>query len=110
MAATQHGVPEARFLKVRDAGQMSIDELRAAVLDGEARVAAAETQLAGLRAELAEREQGDSLLALSPAAKVRLFRRLFRCRDDVYAVRWESSRSGQSWFAPACRNEWLPGV
>jgi len=44
-----------------------------------------------------------------PAAKVALFRRLFRGRDDVYAVRWESSK-GKSGYSPACANEWLPGI
>lgn len=38
-----------------------------------------------------------------------LFRRLFRGRDDVYALRWQSS-SGRSGYAPACANEWQPGV
>jgi hypothetical protein len=37
--------------------------------------------------------------------KVALFRRLFRGRDDLYSLRWQSS-SGRSGFAPACANEW----
>lgn len=36
--------------------------------------------------------------------KVALFLRLFRGRNDVYALRWQSS-SGRSGFAPACANE-----
>jgi hypothetical protein len=32
---------------------------------------------------------------LSTAAKVALFRRLFRGRTDVYPVRWESKTSGK---------------
>lgn len=44
-----------------------------------------------------------------PAEKVALFRSLFRGRDDVYAVRWESSK-GRSGYSPACANEWLPGI
>jgi hypothetical protein len=39
-----------------------------------------------------------------------LFRKLFRGRSDVYPVRWESSRSGRSGYAPACANEWQPGI
>ncbi len=47
---------------------------------------------------------------LSPDAKVELFRRLFRGRTDLYAVRWESKTSGKSGYAPACANEWRAGV
>ena len=47
---------------------------------------------------------------LSTADKVALFRRLFRGRTDVYPVRWESKTTGKSGYAPACANEWRPGV
>ena len=41
--------------------------------------------------------------------KVALFGRLFRGRTDVYPVRWES-KAGKNGYAPACANEWRPGV
>ena len=47
---------------------------------------------------------------LSTGEKVALFRRLFRGRTDVYPVRWESKTTGKSGYAPACGNEWRPGV
>ena len=47
---------------------------------------------------------------LSTAEKVALFRRLFRGRADVYPVRWESATTSRSGYAPACANEWLPGI
>ncbi|MBS1208455.1 MAG: Type restriction enzyme, res subunit [Proteobacteria bacterium] len=47
---------------------------------------------------------------LTPAEKVALFRRLFRGRDDVYPVRWESKTSGKSGYSPTCANEWRAGV
>ncbi|MDO9114508.1 MAG: DEAD/DEAH box helicase family protein [Polaromonas sp.] len=47
---------------------------------------------------------------LSTAAKVALFRRLFRGRVDVYPVRWESKTISKSGYAPACANEWRAGV
>ena len=47
--------------------------------------------------------------ALSTAEKVALFRRLFRGRSDVFPVRWESNK-GRSGYAPACANEWKPGI
>lgn len=47
---------------------------------------------------------------LSTEEKVALFRRLFRGRTDVYPIRWESKNSGRSGYAPACANEWRPGI
>lgn len=47
---------------------------------------------------------------LSPEAKVKIFRRLFHGRDDVYPVRWESQQSGKAGYSPACANEWRRGV
>lgn len=47
---------------------------------------------------------------LSTLEKVALFRRLFRGRTDVYAVRWESATTGKSGYAPACANEWRSGT
>lgn len=45
-----------------------------------------------------------------PQAKVALFRRLFRGREDVYARRFESRKTGKSGYAPACGNEWIRGI
>lgn len=44
------------------------------------------------------------------AAKIRLFRSLFRGREDVYPRRFESRKTGKSGYAPACANEWVFGV
>lgn len=46
----------------------------------------------------------------STQEKVTLFRSLFRGRDDVFALRWQSNSSGRSGYAPACANEWWPGI
>lgn len=42
----------------------------------------------------------------SPEEKVKLFRSLFRGRDDVYAVRWEGRNNGKAGYAPAYRRVW----
>lgn len=43
--------------------------------------------------------------------RVALFTSLFRGRSDVFATRWESTKSpGRSGWAPRCLNEWRPGV
>jgi superfamily II DNA or RNA helicase len=41
----------------------------------------------------------------SSEAKMELFLSLFRGREELYAVRWESSK-GKAGYAPACGNEW----
>jgi len=47
----------------------------------------------------------------SPAAdKVKLVRKLFAGRTDVFPTRWENPKSGRSGYAPACANEWVRGV
>ena len=45
-----------------------------------------------------------------PAAKIALFRSLFRGRDDVYARRFVNLKTGKAGYAPACANEWAQGI
>lgn len=46
----------------------------------------------------------------SPTAdKVALFRSLFRGREDIYPMWWQS-KTGRTGYSPACGNEWLPGI
>lgn len=40
------------------------------------------------------------------AEKVALVRSLFRGREDVYALHWESARTGKSGYAPAVAGGW----
>ena len=39
--------------------------------------------------------------------KITLFRSLFKGREDLFARRFESKRSGKSGYQPVCRNEWV---
>jgi len=57
---------------------------------------------------IAARESAAS--RLSTQEKVSLFRRLFRGRQDVYPIRWESRTTDRSGYAPACANEWRAGL
>ncbi len=43
-------------------------------------------------------------------AKIALFRSLFRGREDVYARRFQSLKTGKNGFAPVRRNEWAGRV
>lgn len=44
------------------------------------------------------------------AAKIALFRSLFRGRSEIYPRRFESLKTGRSGYAPACGNEWVRGI
>ncbi|CAA7627437.1 Putative helicase (fragment) [Candidatus Terasakiella magnetica] len=46
--------------------------------------------------------------AAAPAAKIALFRSLFRGREDVFPKRWSNPKNGKSGYSPACANEWVP--
>lgn len=42
----------------------------------------------------------------SPQEKIKLYRSLFRGREDVFARRWYSIKSEKSGYQPVCENEW----
>lgn len=44
------------------------------------------------------------------ADKIRLFRSLFRGREDIFPTRFISAKTGKSGYAPACRNKFVRGV
>ena len=50
--------------------------------------------------------KGDVNANSPAAAKIALFRLLFAGREDVYALRWESSRTGKSGWSPAVVGGW----
>jgi len=45
----------------------------------------------------------------SSRSKIALFS-LFRGREDVYARRFESRKTGKAGYAPDCSNEWVRGI
>lgn len=42
----------------------------------------------------------------STQEKIKLFRTLFRGREDVYAVFWSNERTGKKGYSPACEDPW----
>ncbi len=99
--------------------EISREEARLADLRGQAE--ATSVRLAALRERLAaepvvpcvSRPAPTSATAHVPitkAAKVALFRSLFRGREDVFARRWENARKGTTGYSPACANEWEYGL
>lgn len=93
-------------------GRMTEIEQRLEMLDAER--AELTRELSELRDQVAlEKERVCSISSFpdtpitnsSPAEeKIALVRKLFRGRDDVYARRWESPKTGKSGYRPACSN------
>jgi superfamily II DNA or RNA helicase len=44
--------------------------------------------------------------SFSSGEKIKLFRALFRGREDVYAVFWFNERTGKKGYSPACEDPW----
>jgi len=94
--------------------ELSAIEARLAELAAER--AALEVRRAELLADLSAAAQSssvgpsnDGVSRGSPvAAKVDFFLGLFFGRRDVFALRWESAKTGRAGYAPACANEWAP--
>ncbi|MFA9392379.1 MAG: DEAD/DEAH box helicase family protein [Prolixibacteraceae bacterium] len=42
--------------------------------------------------------------------KIKLYKSLFRGRNDVYAKRWENNKKETAGYSPACANEWKSGI
>jgi len=69
-----------------------------------------EVERAGAAAKMHRNPPAMLNAASPPADKVTLFRGLFQGRTDVFPRRWENAKSGKSGYAPACNNEWVPGI
>jgi superfamily II DNA or RNA helicase len=46
----------------------------------------------------------------SVSQKIGLFRSLFKGREDLYAQRWESIKTGKTGYQPVCKNDWIRGI
>lgn len=84
-----------------------------------AELSAEQRELEAQLADLTERPSRKILPAASakratctspPTEKIALFRSLFRGREDVFPKFWSNVKSGKSGYAPACANEWKPGL
>ncbi len=90
-------------------------QLRSELSDRAARLAALHGELSSLPPAQTENQSSatpdpTAPVAMSNAEKVKLFRRLFCGREDVFARRWENPQTGRSGYSPACANEWVHGV
>jgi hypothetical protein len=82
---------------------------------------AARSRMESLRAELvalSAEEPTQAVLPVvmgapvlaTPTEKVRLFRALFRGREDIFPTRFMSKKTGKAGYAPACANKFVLGV
>ena len=88
-------------------------QLQSELAKAEARVAAIRTDLGALGAPrpVASCEvAATTAQPRSPSEKVRLFRELFRGREDVYPIRFVSRKTGKPGYAPDCANKFVAGV
>ncbi|MDD5308700.1 MAG: DEAD/DEAH box helicase family protein [Deltaproteobacteria bacterium] len=106
----------------REALLALIAEQRKMVAGHEAKLDEARVRLADLERELSKLEEsapppitlalpfGQGPVPETVEDKIALFRRFFRGREDVFPRLWENQRTGKKGYAPACDNEWVPGV
>ena len=85
----------------------------------EAQQANTRSRLADLHAELTSLAADSETRSQVPLAveaprtsaeKVKLFRSLFRGREEVFPTRFVSKKTGMPGYAPACRNKFVKGV
>lgn len=101
-------------------GTISAAELRAAIAEAQARKAAlaaslrqAEADISALVRSLSDLEEPrlpSEGVPTTPAAKIALFRRLFRGRSEVWPRLWLNAKTGKKGYAPVCGNDWRLGV
>jgi hypothetical protein len=108
-ASSERAALEAMLAEEEARGQL-LEAERASVRD----------RVGVLRAKLASRDSPpaahpeNGAPARSPprsaAEKVKLFRELFRGRDDLYPTRFVSKKTGKAGYAPACSNKFAVGL
>jgi hypothetical protein len=107
---------EQRTLRRGLEAELAAEEQRMRELDEER--GRAKKRVDELRTQLASAASAPALVSApvaaaapqSPREKVRLFRSLFRGRDDLYPTRFVSKKTGKAGYAPACANKFVPGV
>jgi hypothetical protein len=114
------GVEPPNALARRQALERSIAEEQTQLRRLEAAVARVKNKLDGLQKDLAAlscqpgpASEPSARLPegpQTPADKVKLFRRLFRGRSDLYPTRFVSKKTGKTGYAPACSNKFVAGV
>ena len=106
----------------------NLDEINRLLTDSEAELAKLNIRRAELLKQITELRQEKASFHLiqenppqatrlpsvtnqsSQEEKIAFFRNLFRGREDVYAKRFESLKTGKQGYSPVCGNEWVNGI
>jgi superfamily II DNA or RNA helicase len=62
------------------------------------------------RESVSRGDDSETFVPKAPLDKVRLFRRLFRGRDDIFPTRFVAKKTRRAGYAPACSNKFVRGV
>src|SRR6266571_2021615 len=92
-----------------------VEQIRTRLAELEAEQASLRRQLTGLLQTAQSMppmpaEIGGVTVNSGATDKIKLFRRLFAGRHDVFPIRWQNTKTGRSGYAPACANEWVKGI
>ena len=102
-------------LELKPISEEALEQERLQLLD---RLKEIEHILEGMRAERkspvrqnAEIPELKGVNKYSPVEeKLKLFKNLFQGRQDVFARRFDSAKTGKSGYQPVCENEWKAGI
>jgi len=103
---------EAREILIADiaATEQHLQNLAAQHREVEATLALLKQQLQELDGAQSRGPTSETGERFSPQEKLKIFRGLFRGREDVFPVLWISAKTGRKGYSPACSNEWVKGV
>jgi len=103
----------ARFLKIAADELSNLEKQRQFLIDQISSLNRERESLlhsAAIKESQIQYPSGNFTQSSSEDEKIRLFHSLFRGRQDVYARRFESRKTGKSGYQPDCSNEWRAGI
>ncbi len=103
------------MIKLEDNQIQELEKLRAELADTEARRQMLLHRISKIESDVScSRNTPNNFHGINNHSsfqnKIKLYRSLFRGREDVYPRRFESTKTGKSGYQPACRNEWTRGI
>jgi superfamily II DNA or RNA helicase len=103
------------MIKLEDNQIQELEKLRAELADTEARRQMLLHRISKIESDVScSRNTPNNFHGINNHSsfqnKIKLYRSLFRGREDVYPRRFESTKTGKSGYQPACRNERTRGI
>lgn len=100
----------AELLAALEAEERRRRQLAGELAEAEARVAALHRDLSNVPRGAVTAEDAKAAAPRSPAEKLKVFRQLFRGREDVYPIRFVSKKTAKPGYAPDSANKFVAGV